>query len=246
MRAGVLYRVARGVAWVLARGLFRFRIELEGAEHLPTDASGAMAGGWIAAAAPHRRWIDPFLLMLLLPASPRPVFLGDGRTLRRSWLRRLLFGALGGVVPVDRGSGVRGFAGHVAAAREVTQRGGVFVIFPEAGPPSEAGRSRRLEPGVAYLSLRTGAPIIPIAIGGNDELYRGRRLIVRILPAIRPAEAVGDRHRPGTPAERDAARALTSALGERMQRAIASVHARVDLTSVDDVKRWRWLSDWIS
>jgi hypothetical protein len=31
-----------------------------------------------------------------------------------------------------------------------------------------------------------------------------------------------------------------------MQRAIASVHARVDLTSVDDVKRWRWLSDWIS
>jgi 1-acyl-sn-glycerol-3-phosphate acyltransferase len=247
VRAGVLYRVLRAAARLVARGIFRFRLELEGAEHLPRDAEGRALGGWIAAGLPHRRWIDPFLLVLLLPPEPRVVFLGDGRTMSRSALRRLLFRLIGGVVPIWPRGGVRAFAGHVDAARGVLGAGGVFAIFPESGPASPPGAARRVEPGIGYLAVRTGASVVPIVIGGNDLLYRGRRLILRVLPPMRAAELLdGAMPAEGTPAERAAARRLAAALQERTEAAVAAVHARVDLTSLDEAKRWGWLSDWIS
>ena len=209
--------------------------------------SGAPAGGWIAAGLPHRRWIDPFLLVLLLPRSPRVVFFGDGRAIYRSPLRRLLFRILGGVVPIWPGGGVRAFGRHVAAAREVLGAGAVFALFPEAGPPSAPGTARRLEPGIGYLALRTGAAVVPMVIGGNDELYRGRRLVLRVLPPVRATELLaGDLPAEGSREERSAARAFAAELQARAAPAVAAAHARVELTALDEPRRWRWLSDWIS
>ncbi|MGH2455777.1 MAG: lysophospholipid acyltransferase family protein [Candidatus Limnocylindria bacterium] len=246
-RSGPLYRAVLGLARFLARHIFRFRLELQGAEHLPRDEQGRPAGGWIAAGLPHRRWIDPFLLVMLLPAEPRVVFFGDGRAIYRSPLRRLLFRLLGGVVPIWPGGGVRAFGRHVEGARQVIAGGAVFALFPEAGPPSDPGRARRVEPGIGYLALRTGAPIVPLAIGGNDELYRGRRLVLRVLPAVSPTELAGGAiPAEGTADERRAARRVAAELHRRTEAAVASVHARVDLTSMDEPRRWRWLSDWIS
>jgi 1-acyl-sn-glycerol-3-phosphate acyltransferase len=246
-RVGWFYRVLVGLAGFIARRVFGFRLVLEGAEHLPRTEDGSPAGGWIAAGLPHRRWVDPFLLVLLLPRSPRVVFFGDGRAIYRSPLRRVLFRILGGVVPIWPGGGVRAFARHVAAAREVLGAGAVFALFPEAGPPSDPGTARRLELGIGYLALRTGAAVVPMAIGGNDELYRGRRLVLRVLPPLRAADVVtGELPGEGTPEERRAARAFAQELQARAAPAVAAVHARVELTAIDQPRRWRWLSDWIS
>ena len=110
---------------------------------------------------PHRTWIDPFVLALLLPIEPRLHFIGDGPTIYRSRLRRF------GVDPHRRhhpdlvGSGPRGFEEHVAAARQVIDAGGVFTLFPEVGPPSALGEIRRLQPRSRLFRAAHGRPDRP-------------------------------------------------------------------------------------
>jgi 1-acyl-sn-glycerol-3-phosphate acyltransferase len=224
----------------------RFRFVLEGAEHVPKAADGHPAGAWIAAGMPHRTWIDPFVLALLLPVEPRLHFIGDGPTIYRSRLRRLALTRIGGIIPIWSGSGPRGFEEHVAAARQVIDAGGVLTLFPEVGPPSALGEIRRLSPGVAYFALRTGAPIVPLVIGGNDELYLGRRLRLRVLHPVTARELGGlapeePLPEPGTPAERDLARRITEELATLVALQVAEVHA-ASVPPPGARKRWRWLT----
>ena len=224
----------------------QFRLVLEGAEHVPKAADGHPAGAWIAAGMPHRTWIDPFVLALLLPVEPRLHFIGDGPTIYRSRLRRLVLTRIGGIIPIWSGSGPRGFDEHVAAAREVIDAGGVFTVFPEVGPPSALGAIRRLSPGVAYFALRTGAPIVPLVIGGNDELYLGRRLCLRVLHSVTARELGGlatdePLPEPGTPAERDLTRRITEELATLVAGPVAEVHA-ASVPPPGARKRWRWLT----
>ena len=88
---------------------------------------------------------------------------------------------LGGLLPVWRG-GV-GIDQHVASARAVIANGAVFAQMPEgtvSGPPGRIGPFRT---GWAVIALRTDAPIVPLAIAGTEELYLGRRMASRVLPA---------------------------------------------------------------
>ena len=48
-----------------------------------------------------------------------------------------------------------------------------------AGRPAGSGRSAV---GWALIALRTGAPIVPLAMAGTEELYLGKRMASRILP----------------------------------------------------------------
>ena len=65
--------------------------------------------------------------------------------------------------------------------RAVLRNGGVFVLMPEggiSGPPDALAPFRF---GAGLICLRTEAPIVPLAIGGSDELYLGRRMATRVL-----------------------------------------------------------------
>jgi hypothetical protein len=57
------------------------------------------------------------------------------------------------------------------------------------GPPGRVGPFR---PGAALIALRTGAAIVPLAIAGTEELYLGRRMASRVLPATSARELLGD------------------------------------------------------
>ena len=163
-------------AFGLVGRLLGFRLELVGAEHLPRDSEGRPVGGWIAAGLPHVTWVEPFVMLVLLPAEPRLVWFGDARAMERSWLRRVAFRSLGGVVPIHPGGGPEAFEGHVAAVQAVVHGGAVFALFPERGPAVPPGEARPIAPGIGYFGLRSGAPIVPIVFGGTHELYRGRRI----------------------------------------------------------------------
>ena len=178
-RAGVAYRLLR-LAWHVAAFLLRFDVEVSGLEHLPRGADGRPAGGWIAAGLPHRTWIDPFLPWGWLPAEPRLVFFGDSRTMARSPFRRWVVRRVGGILPIPSHGGPRSFATHLAAAGEVLRAGAVFCLFPESGFPVPGGTARQISPGIGYVALRSGAPIVPVVIGGNDPLYLGRRIVMRV------------------------------------------------------------------
>lgn len=214
-RAGLTYRLLR-FGWRFVAALLGLRIHVEGLDHLPRDADGRRAGGYIVAGLPHRTWIDPFLPWGWLPAEPRLVLFGDARTMARSPFRRWVVRRVGGILPIPSHGGPRSFATHLAAAGEVIAAGGVFCLFPESGFPSPVERSRPIAPGLGYLALRTGAPIVPVVIGGNHELYLGRRLVLRVLPpqdaralaGIAPGDALPVA---GSREERDAAHRIADA-----------------------------------
>ncbi|HEX5591135.1 MAG TPA: hypothetical protein VFX65_12670, partial [Candidatus Limnocylindrales bacterium] len=119
-------------------------------------------------------------------------------------------------------------------ARAVLANGGVFVLVPEggvAGPPDRLGTFRT---GAAILALRTGAPIVPIALAGAHELYLGKRLASRILPPTSVPELLGDAWdgripAPGSREELDLAHRLTERFADTLGPAVTELYpATVD------------------
>jgi len=229
---GLTYRLLRAL-WRSVAFVLRVRLVLEGAEHLPRDPAGRPAGGWIAAVVPHRTWVDPFIPWMLLPSRPRFAFFGDARTMARSPLRRFLMRRLGGVIPIPAGRDPRTVELHLAAAHEVLDAGAIFMLMPETGPASKVGELRRIGGGLAYVALRNEAPIVPLVLGGNHELYLGRTIVLRVLPALDPRELAGlgpgePLPEPGSAAERHATHALTAAFAEQVGPALRDVHTRAE------------------
>jgi 1-acyl-sn-glycerol-3-phosphate acyltransferase len=226
--AGLAYRALRILWWTVGRAL-GLRIVVEGREHLPVTPRGRPAGGWIAAGIPHRTWIDPFLVWAVLPEQPRLVFFGDARTMARSPFRRWVVRRVGGILPIPSHGGPRAFATHLAAAREALRSGAVFCLFPEYGGPAPLGEARQVAAGLGYIALRSGAPVVPVVIGGNHELFLGRRIVVRILPPVTsramadldpdaPIPAAGSRE------ERDAAHRIADGFRAHTAEAVSAAH----------------------
>jgi len=225
---GLTYHFLRGLQRFLA-ACVRIRFIGEGLEHLPRTADGRRAGGWIAAVMPHRTWIDPFVPWVLLPPRPRFAFFGDARTMARSPIRRWILARLGGVIPIPASRDPKVVETHLAAARDVLVAGAVFMLMPETGPPSKLGELRRLGSGTGYVALRNRAPIVPVILGGNEELHFSRRILLRVLPALDPYELAGldpagPSPEPGSSAERVAVRRLTQGLAAAAAPAVAEVH----------------------
>jgi 1-acyl-sn-glycerol-3-phosphate acyltransferase len=217
-----------------------------GAELLPVDQAGRPAGGWIAAGLPHRTWVDPFVVADNLPLEPRLVFFGDGRAIFRSRWRRLVFRTIGGVIPIWPGGGRAAVDAHLAAATAALSANAVLCLFPETGPATPPGTARPLGLGVAYFALRTGAPVVPIVLGGTDELYRSRRFRLHVLPPMTARELAGIA--PGEPlpgpwtrAEREAVHRIVATLHAVTAEPVAAAHLAMELPP-DAPKRWRWLT----
>ena len=69
---------------------------------------------------------------------------------------------------------------------ETLSAGRPIAIFPE-GTRSRDGRMRDFKPGAAFLALRSGAPVLPVAIAGSHRMFPGRarfphaaRVVIRI------------------------------------------------------------------
>jgi 1-acyl-sn-glycerol-3-phosphate acyltransferase len=212
----------RLLARAILFGLFRFRIDTSGQEHLP-------AGGYFLVGAAHRGWMDPIVVLHALPVEPRAWFLGSAPSTFTSRWREALIHRIGGLLPVWRG-GV-GVEQHVAAARAVIANGGVFAQMPEgtvSGPPGRLGPFRS---GWALIALRVAAPIVPFAIAGTEELHLGKRMASRILPPTSVAELLGPSWDGALPAqgsreELELARRLSDALAARLGPVVEGLHPR--------------------
>ena len=231
--ASIEYRAVRLIARLILFGLFRFRIRTDGQQNLPS-------GGYLLVAAAHRGWMDPFVVMHAIPSEPRAWFLGSGPSTFTSRWREWLIRRIGGLLPVWRG-GV-GIEQHVAAARAVIGNGAVFVQMPEgtvSGPPGRLGPFRT---GWAVIALRTDAPIVPVAMAGTEELYLGRRMASRVLPATTVRELAGlspgdSLPAAGTREELTLARHLSDRLAAIIGQVVEELHA----WTVDPPSRRRFL-----
>ena len=219
-RASILYRLVHLLSRAILFGVLRFRIESSGREHLPP-------GGYLIVGAAHRGWMDPFVVLHALPTEPRVWFLGSAPSTFTSRWREALIHRIGGLLPVWRG-GI-GVEQHVASARAVTANGGVFAQMPEGTVSGPVGRIGPFRVGWALIALRTRAPIVPFAMAGTEELYLGKRIASRLLPATSVGELVGEGCDGVLPAEGsreelDLARRLTDALAQVLGPVVEELH----------------------
>jgi glycerol-3-phosphate dehydrogenase (NAD(P)+) len=155
----LLYWTAR--ALLVPFFLVYFRLQRIGKEHLPRH-------GPLLLASNHRSFLDPFVIGTL---TRRPVYYMAKRELFQNRLVAWFLNGLG-AFPVDRG------AGDTAAmdtARAILARGDCVVLFPEGTRvrPGPLGEPRR---GVGRLALQTGAPVVPVAVIGTEDVRRGWRI----------------------------------------------------------------------
>ncbi|MGK2850628.1 MAG: lysophospholipid acyltransferase family protein [Candidatus Limnocylindrales bacterium] len=215
------YHVLRLVIRFVCFGVLRFRIDTSGREHLPNG------GGYLLVAAAHRGWMDPFVVIHAIPAEPRAWFLGSGPSTFTARWREWLIRLVGGLLPVWRG-GV-GVEQHVASARAVLGNGAVFAQMPEGTVSGPAGRIGPFRTGWAIIALRTDAPIVPLAMAGTEELYIGRRMVSRLLPATTVRSLAGlapdaPLPRAGTREELTVARTMTDRLAEILGPVVEALH----------------------
>lgn len=219
--ADLLVRLVMLVTRFLLFGVFRFRVSVEGRELLPRT------GGYTVVAAAHRGWMDPLVVLHTLPLEPRVWFLGSGPSAFGPRWREALIRRLGGLLPVWRG-GV-GVEQHIRAARAVLGNGGVFAQMPEGTVSGPVGRIGPFRIGAALIALRTGAPIVLLAIAGTEELYLGRRMAARVLPPTTLRELLGESWdgalpAEGSRAELELARELTDRFAERLGPVVEELH----------------------
>ena len=205
--------ISRMIAWTLARALFRPR--LEGRERLP-DGPAVYCFN-------HLSWIDPFVLMAVLPFRPRLMFFGPKEEDMTVGGRNRLMQWTGATIPYRPGKN-----DLLAATRKVhgaIAAGSVVAIAGEGRIQPLESHVRPLNEGPAYFALREGVPVVPIAIGGTSWLAFGRRIRVR----------VGDPIAPSGRANRDGVDALTT----RCHDALAAlVRDQPELPTPGPFGRW--------
>lgn len=188
--AGPLFVLGKAVMR-LGRFILGIKIEVSGQEHIDRQKPYVYM-------ANHQSFLDGPLLFMVIPQWVRII-------LKKEIFRIPVVGrAMRTVdfVPVDR-KGVRGGRRSVEKAiKLIREKGYSFLIFPE-GTRSPDGRLRDFRRGGFFLAVKSGAPILPVALSGTFGLMpkgsffaeRGK-VRVAFLPEI-PVEGKTEKDFPG-------------------------------------------------
>jgi glycerol-3-phosphate dehydrogenase (NAD(P)+) len=144
--------------------LIYFRLSRTGRAH-----ARHVKGGLIVAAN-HRSFLDPFVVGACLPWRRPMNYVAKVELFQKpaqAWFLSRL-----GAFPIRRGESDEEAMG---TARMVVERGGTLCIFPE-GTRHRSGSLAGPKRGVGRLALQTGAPILPTAVIGTEEVRRGWRI----------------------------------------------------------------------
>ena len=208
-----LYRALRSLVRGIARGYWR--VEVEGAEHVPAE-------GAVIVAPVHRSFMD---FLVAAQTTRRKLFYMAKDDLWRSPRFGRFLESIG-AFPVNR-EGTDRLA--MARSQSVLERGEALVLFPEgtrrAGPVIED-----LHEGAAFLAARTGAPIVPVGIGGTAEaMPKGSKFVrpVKVHVVVGPPLEPPPRSSMGR-VPRHQVHELTERLRAELQRLYDEAQARAD------------------
>jgi len=160
------YSLLTRLARLLTRALLGSKFHLRGTENVPMKGPLLMVSNHVGA-------VDPAIIG---GWTPRPVWFMAKAELfqgKFAWLMRAYH-----AFPVTRHSPDR-----VALRRafDLLKQGNVVVLFPE-GHRSDDARLLRAEPGAGFIARRSGAPLVPIAIMGTQQVLGRHQVLLRAAP----------------------------------------------------------------
>ncbi len=205
------YAVVRGL--IAGFAAIYWRLEVHGAERLP-------ATGAFILAPVHRSNIDTPIMSTLTHRYMR--YLGKEEMWKYRW-SAWLWDTLG-AFPVKRDSVDRE---AMRQCRLALEAGEPLVVYAE-GTRRTSPVVEDLYDGAAHLALRTGAPIIPVGIGGSIRaMPRGARFFRPVKVCVVVGEPiVPEVPEPGRPAPRRAVKELTERLAAELQVVFDEARAR--------------------
>jgi 1-acyl-sn-glycerol-3-phosphate acyltransferase len=201
--ARLTYRVIRSLLRLVIKTWFR--LEVHGRSRLPA------AGGFVLAPGGHRSIIDTPVISL---AGPRVLRYMGAETYFNIPVLGWFLRAMGGF-PVERSATDRR---ALRLAEWILDNGEPLAVFPE-GTRQEGPLIQPLKEGAAFLACRTGAPIVPVGVGGTERalpkgarLARPRKVVMVIGEPILPPE-----RGPGERVKRSEVKRVTEQLSASLQ-----------------------------
>jgi 1-acyl-sn-glycerol-3-phosphate acyltransferase len=200
IRRTIRYVLSRLIATAIVRAIFRVR--LEGRDRLP-------AGQYLLCFT-HENWVDPFVLMAVLPWRPRLYFFGPKEEDMSAGGRNRLMSWTGNTVPYRPGK--NDLLDATRRVQTVFAAGGVLAIAGEGRIHAHEDEVLPISEGAAYFAMRANVPIVPLAINGLTWYSVGSRVRIRIGEPIQAS---------GRPT-REAVEALTAATWTALTALVAA------------------------
>ncbi len=150
------------ILWRLIRGVVRlgaaiiFDVQVVGRQNVPET-------GPLIIASNHLSWVDVPLIPAFL--KRKVVYMAKDETFqgKMGWFVRFL-----GAFPVKRGEADRQ---SLRTAEEQLKAGRILSIFPE-GTRSKIHKLGQAHAGMGMIALRSGAPVVPVAIYGSEKAFK--------------------------------------------------------------------------
>jgi 1-acyl-sn-glycerol-3-phosphate acyltransferase len=196
------------------------RVQIRGFENIPQ-------GSGFVIATNHLGRLDVALLFYALNGD---FILPVAEKYEGHWL----FGPVGnamGAIWLDR------FNADVASVREILgrlQAGGILVIAPE-GTRSKSEAMAEGKPGVAYLAMKSGVPIVPVALTGTEDRlvldrlkhFKKSQIKVVVGPAFRLPPLKGNQREAALKQSTDEIMCRIAALLPEKYRGVYADHPRL-------------------
>lgn len=184
LRAALLYALAAGLLGAVVSTVSRLELTRR------STPTAQLPDGPLIVVANHTSFADGILLALVGRRLGRSLRLMATGGVFRSGLvgpvvRRL------GFIPVRRGTAAA--AGSLDAAATALEAGEAVGLFPEGRITRDPQHwPERSKTGAVRLALRTGAPVVPVALVGAQQVVGTRGIVARLLrnTLLRPRVAV--------------------------------------------------------
>ena len=140
---------------------------------LRVEGAGRIGAGACVFASNHASYMDIPVLLAGLPCPFR--FMAKRSLWKVPFIGYHLSRA--GHIPVERRDARSALKSMAEAARIVRERGVPVLVFPEAGR-SPSGL-REFKEGAAYIAIKAGVPLVPVALAGTRRVLPMDSLLVR-------------------------------------------------------------------
>ena len=181
------------------------RIRVEGAHNIPRDRPYLICFS-------HPNWVDPLVLVAHWPDRRWLYIFGPREPdMRVGWRNRLI---VWGRISVPFRPSKDDLLETTRRAVGVLKKGHLLAIAGEGRLSDREGAIVPLQDGPAFFALRAGVPVVPLAVIGTRWLRLGKRVTLRVGPAV-PTE--------GMRADRETVAQLTADLQTAVERLLMGV-----------------------